>query len=255
MAKRKAVQVWYLLIDHEKRITSRAASFVKLSPDASVAHMKKQIKKGESVTLPDSMLIVWKCLKPKLRSTMNRGQLGKKLCDMNLNDKAVAKELGTGETIRSLGLSDREILLVGFLEESGESVCDCSVSQPERPLQLSLYPLNARGPNRLMSTMVYSNKLLRKIVSDGLKGEEVTGPLVVPGMSYMFRVPHAAIAQPSSSDLPRARPTVSFARMFPVSTNEILQKAVYTDEMPPLRPFGLSYRCINSFGYVPSSLL
>ena len=68
MAERK-IEVWYFLIDREKRTALREASFVESSPDATVAGMKKQIKQEESVTLMHvdaSMLIVWRCTDPNI---------------------------------------------------------------------------------------------------------------------------------------------------------------------------------------------
>ena len=110
-AERK-IEVYYLLIDREKKTALREVSYVELSTSATVARMKKCIKAEELITLPDSMFTVWRCLDPKLLSTMNQPQLVKELLDIDLTDVTKAKELAAGDAVKDLSVSDGELLLV-----------------------------------------------------------------------------------------------------------------------------------------------
>ena len=84
MAAEPKVEVWYLLFDREKRTALGQASFVELSPDATVARMKEQIKEKQSVTLMHvdaSMLIVWRCKD----SSVDFGRIGPSYRNQKLN--------------------------------------------------------------------------------------------------------------------------------------------------------------------------
>ena len=109
------IRAWCLVIDRSEKLAILGDAFsVKVHPDADVGDLREQIVETQvdlSHVLP-RMLTVWRCLDPKLLSTMNRIQLGRKLRDVDLTDETKARRLAAKEAVKELGLSHTELLLV-----------------------------------------------------------------------------------------------------------------------------------------------
>ncbi|KAL5527000.1 hypothetical protein ACEPAF_8729 [Sanghuangporus sanghuang] len=109
------LRVWCLLIDHEKKAAFGDVFSVKVPHDAYVDDLKTKIKEVRPVALGHVnrvMLTVWRCMNPKLLAEVNRAQMEKNLSNVDLTDETKTEELGPGQEITSLGLSDGEVLLI-----------------------------------------------------------------------------------------------------------------------------------------------
>ena len=102
------IEVYYFLFDREKRTVLGQISCVKLSPNATVALMKKLIKEAEMIALPDSVLAIWRCNDPdvdlKGASPDERAGLAEKALSKGSVDRL--------DPLSEVGVLVREVVLV-----------------------------------------------------------------------------------------------------------------------------------------------
>ena len=115
------IEVYYLLIN-DKKETIGDTSVVKISPEATILGLKKKLKDSEDFRdelqhVSTTKLFVWRCSNPKLFSMMEWHQLQENMNKVDYTGKTNVTRLGTGQAIKELHLSDRELLLIEVLGE------------------------------------------------------------------------------------------------------------------------------------------
>ena len=109
-------EVQCLLIDRERKPAFGDVFSVEVHALATIEKLRDAIKarrptlRHMDIDIP--MLTVWRCLNPKLLSTMNLALLKRELRDISFTDETNPEALATGRAVKDLHLSDGEVLLV-----------------------------------------------------------------------------------------------------------------------------------------------
>ncbi|KAL5512875.1 hypothetical protein ACEPAH_3273 [Sanghuangporus vaninii] len=110
------MEVWCLLVDHEKKAAFGDLFSVIVSPDARIQELKKKVKEERPDVLEHvvlATLTVWRCMNPKLLVRMKPAQLKMGLSSVDFTDETKTEELGPGHKIMELSLSlSEEIVLI-----------------------------------------------------------------------------------------------------------------------------------------------
>ncbi|KAL5523338.1 hypothetical protein ACEPAF_1605 [Sanghuangporus sanghuang] len=109
------MEVWCLLIDHEKKAASGNPFSVIVGPNARIQDLTEKVKEKRTNALEHvdaADLTVWRCMDPKLLAEVDLEQQRNDLSNVDFTDRTKTKIVAIRQKITTLGLSDAEILLI-----------------------------------------------------------------------------------------------------------------------------------------------